>query len=144
VAQIPDAAVKEMTDFHDRLERAEQGGPARFAAAWDAPPSGVGCHEIDPEMVIRKVNGEELRMLGYREQDMLGHKTLEFIVLQETAERAITQKFSGLRELKPFVRTFKKADGTPITLALLDRLVKDGSGAIARIRTTMVVLKPGA
>jgi PAS domain-containing protein len=112
-----------MAEFHDRLERAIQQGGDRLAIAWGSPPAGIGCHEIDRDFVIRKVNREELKILGYSEDQMLGHKV------------------SGARELKPFVRTFKKADGTPVTLGLMDRHIKDTSGTVVGIRTSMVELK---
>jgi PAS domain S-box-containing protein len=130
-----------MAEFHDRLERAIQQGGDRLAIAWGSPPAGIGCHEIDRDFVIRKVNREELKILGYSEDQMLGHKATEFIVMSETATRAIEDKFSGARELKPFVRTFKKADGTPVTLGLMDRHIKDTSGTVVGIRTSMVELK---
>jgi PAS domain S-box-containing protein len=136
---VPEADIKRMSEFQDRLEQAARDGDKRFAAAWTSPPAGMGCHEIDTGIVIRRVNAEELRILGYREDQMLGRKALEFIVMDQTAQRAIEDKFSGARELKPFVRTFKRADGTPLTLALLDRHVKDAAGRVVRIRTTMVV-----
>jgi PAS domain S-box-containing protein len=141
--QVPEQDVKRMTDFHDQLEAASHQGPDRLAMAWASPPSGVGGHEIDRDTVIRKVNREELRILGYREDQMVGHRALDFIVLQDTAQRAIDDKFSGAREMKPFVRTFKKADGTPVTLALLDRHVNDAAGRVVGMRTLMVEVKLG-
>lgn len=132
-----------MSEFHDRLEAAARQGPERLAVAWASPPAGIGGHEIDRDTVIRKVNREELRILGYREDQLVGRKALDFIVMQDTAQRAIEDKFSGARELKPFVRTFKKADGTPVTLALLDRHIKDAAGTVTGLRTLMVEVKLG-
>jgi PAS domain S-box-containing protein len=134
--QEKDAA--KMAGFQDKLEQAEREGPERFAAAWAAPSPGVGCHEIDLKRVMRRVNGEELRILGYREDQLIGQSVVDLIVMQDTAQRAIDDKFSGARELKPFVRTFKRADGTPITLLLLDRHIKDAEGRVVGLRTSMM------
>jgi PAS domain S-box-containing protein len=83
------------------------------------------------------VNPEELRIFGYSEAQMLGKRATEFIVMQETAQRAIEQKVSGAKELKPFMRTFKRADGTPLPMILLDRHMKDKDGRVVGLRTVM-------
>jgi PAS domain S-box-containing protein len=126
-----------LTAFHDRLTAARRDGHSRFEEAFQNPPAGVGVHEIDVSYVVRKVNDEELRILGYRREDMLGRSILDFIVMKEAANRAIQQKLSGAKELKPFVRTFQRADGSPVTLLLLDRHITDAQGQVAGIRTAM-------
>jgi len=62
---------------------------------------------------------------------------LDFIVMTETAERAIGKKLSGDQELKPFVRTFKRKDGSAIALALLDRCLRDANGQVVGLRTVI-------
>lgn len=57
--------------------------------------------------------------------------------MQEAAKRAIEQKLKGEKELRPFVRSFRRADGTAIALMLVDRLLRDPKGAIVGIRTAM-------
>ena len=41
------------------------------------------------------------------------------------------------KELRPFVRSFRRADGSAIALMLVDRLLRDPKGAIVGIRTVM-------
>jgi hypothetical protein len=66
---------------------------------------------------------------------MVGRPVWEFIVMQEVAQRAMDRKLSGTVELKPFVRTFLRADGSPVPMVLLDRHRKDVQGSIVGIRT---------
>lgn len=132
-----DAAVAALEAYQERLERALLGGARSYDAAFEGSPAGIGAHEIDPEMRIVRVNPEELRLFGYTEQQMLGKRATEFIVMQETAQRAIEQKFSGAKELKAFLRTFKRADGSPLPMILLDRHIKDKTGRVLGLRTVM-------
>jgi PAS domain S-box-containing protein len=132
-----EAATRILNDYHDRLEKAEREGPLRFADAFKNGPKGVGVHEIDRNMVVVRVSPEELRLLGYEEKAVVGRPIWEVIVMQEAAKRAIEQKLKGEKELRPFVRSFRRADGTAIALLLVDRLLRDPKGAIVGIRTGM-------
>jgi PAS domain S-box-containing protein len=98
----------------------------------------VAVHELDDKAVITRVNGEELRMLGYSEEQLVGHHPWEFIVMNEVSQRAIGQKLSGTKELKPFVRTFRHASGAALTMLMLDRHRLDGQGRIIGLRTAFV------
>jgi PAS domain S-box-containing protein len=132
-----DEAVAALTEYQDRLEKALRDGAKSYEQAFKNSPPGIGVHEIDPEMRILKVNPEELRIFGYTEQQMLGRRATDFIVMQETAQRAIEGKFSGTKELKAFVRTFKRADGTAVAMILLDRHIRDKNGKVLSLRTVM-------
>jgi len=130
-----DELIARLTEFHDRLDAAEREG--RLLEAFRRSPPGVGVHEIDADRVLRRVSPEELRILGYDEADMVGRPVTEFIVMQEASQRAIDQKLKGTRELKPFLRTFRRKDGTAVPMMLLDRLIKDHRGDVVGIRTAM-------
>src|SRR5437899_1274326 len=125
-------AAQVLGDYLDELERARKEGPLRLARAFEASPPGVGVHEIDTAM---RVNPEELRILGYRAEEMVGRVVWEIIVMQEASRRAIEQKLKGERELKPFVRSFRRKDGTAIALLLADRHLRDVRGEIVGLRT---------
>jgi PAS domain S-box-containing protein len=137
LAEIPDAKVHLLNEYHDRLEQAAREGPARFAAAFRDSPPGVGVHEIDSRMRVVRVNPGELKLLGYREEEMVGRPVFEVIVMQEVARRAIEQKLRGEKELRPFVRSFRRSDGTALVLLLVDRHLRDAKGSIIGIRTAM-------
>jgi PAS domain S-box-containing protein len=136
-----DEATARLTAYQERLEASLAGGLARYLAAFRDSPAGVGAHEIDSERRLTRVNPEELRMLGYREEALLGRPVTEFIVMQEASERAIEQKLKGARDLKPFLRTFRKADGSAAPMLLLDRLLKDNRGQVVGIRTAMAEVR---
>lgn len=136
------AAIRVVNEYLDQLERMQKEGPLRLKEAFEKSPPGVGVHELDREMRVVRVNPEELRMLGYRADEMVGRVVWEIIVMQDNARRAIEQKLKGERELKPFVRSFKKADGTAIPLLLADRHIRDLRGEIVGLRTAMTEVKP--
>ena len=135
-------ATRVVNEYLDHLEKMQKEGPLRLKEAFEKPPPGVGVHELDREMRVVRVNAEELRMLGYRADEIVGRIVWEIIVMQDNARRAIEQKLKGERELKPFVRSFKKADGTAIPLLLADRHIRDARGQIVGLRTAMTEVKP--
>jgi PAS domain S-box-containing protein len=137
-------ATQILNDYLDRLERTLKEGPLRFKQTFAQSPAGVGVHELDAEMRVVRVNPEELRILGYREEEMVGRVVWEIIVMQEASRRAIEQKLKGERELKPFVRSFRKADGTAIPLLLADRHIRDPRGQIVGLRTAMTEIRTDA
>jgi PAS domain S-box-containing protein len=122
----------------DRLDEADKQGPAYYQDAFERAPRGVAVHELDERAAITRVNREELRLLGYREEQLVGHPPWEFIVMNEVAQRAIGQKLSGAKELKPFVRTFRHASGAAMTMLLVDRHRKDAQGRIVGLRTAFM------
>ena len=134
-------ATRVVNEYLDHLERMQKEGPLRLREAFDKAPPGVGVHELDREMRVVRVNAEELRLLGYRENEIVGRIVWEIIVMQDNARRAIEQKLKGERELKPFVRSFKKADGTAIPLLLADRHIRDVRGEITGLRTAMTEVR---
>ena len=133
-----DQAVSILTGVQDRLDEAQRQGVARYREAFDRTPRGVAVHELDERAVIRRVNAEELRVLGYSEPQLVGHHPWEFIVMNEVSQRAIAQKLTGAKELKPFVRTFRHASGTPMTMLMLDRHLVDPTGKILGLRTAFM------
>ena len=138
-----DEAARVLEEYQERLARAEREGAMRFAEAFRDSPPGVGVHEIDTAMRLIRVNPEELKLLGYREDQVVGRPVWEMIVMQDASKRAIEQKMKGEKELKPFVRSFRRADGSAIALMLADRHMRDFKGNIVGLRTAMVEVKAG-
>jgi PAS domain S-box-containing protein len=134
-----EAAAARMAEYLEELERAEGEGAARFRDVFERAPAGIGVHELDTQGVITRVNGEELKILGYRVDEMVGRPSWEFAVMQGVSQRAVEKKLSGEKELKPFVRTFHRKDGSGVALLLLDRLVRDASGKARGIRTAVML-----
>ena len=130
-------AAQVLNAYLDELDRVQKEGTLRLRKAFEASPPGVGVHELDTDMRVVRVNPEELRILGYAEAEMVGRPVWEIIVMQEASRRAIEQKLKGERELKPFVRSFRRKDGTAIALLLADRHLRDVRGEIVGLRTAM-------
>lgn len=138
----PREEVAELLEAYQRqLDAAAVLGPEHYGRVFDASPPGLGVHEIDAHKVYRRVGRGALAILGYRAEELLGRPVVEFIVMSETAQRAIDKKLTGAIELKPFVRSFIRADGSSITMLLLDRHLKDAQGAIVGIRTVFAPIK---
>jgi PAS domain S-box-containing protein len=136
-----DRAVAILTGVQDRLDAALKQGKPAYDQAFDQTPEGVAVHELDEKAVIRRVNRQEQRVLGYAAEQLVGHVPWDFIVMNEVSQRAIQQKLDGTRELKPFLRTFRHASGAPLTVLMLDRHRKDASGRIVGLRTVFLEVK---
>ena len=135
--RISPETIARMAAYQDQLAEAERQGAARLAEAFARAPKGLGVHEIDRGTHIVRVNDEELALLGYTREEMVGRPSLEFIVMSETAERAISRKLSEQVELKPLVRSFKRKDGSAIPLVLLDRHLRNAAGEVVGLRTVL-------
>ena len=137
-----DEAAATLTAYQERLTKAT-GTPAYDQAFRDSPP-GVGVHEIDIEKIIRRVNPEELKVLGYAENELVGRPIFQFIVMQEASQRAIQKKLTGGQTLTPFVRTFVRAGGSAVPMLLLDRYLTDRNGQVTGIRTALMEIAQDA
>ena len=134
-----DEAVVRLKAYQDALDEALRLGPVEYDGLFDSPPKGIGAHEIDTQRIVRRVNAGELSLLGYRAEEMVGHPIVDFIVLQRVSEQAIDHKLHGEWALRPFSRTFRRADGSNIYLALVDRHLRDPrTDAVTGIRTAMM------
>ena len=137
-------ATQLLNDYLDRLDRMQKEGPLRFKELFEKSPPGVGVHELDTNMKVVRVSPEELKILGYSQEEMVGRPVWEIIVMADASRRAIEQKLKGERELKPFVRSFRKKDGTALPLLLADRHIRDARGEIVGLRTAMTEIKAEA
>jgi PAS domain S-box-containing protein len=126
--------------YQDKLAQAEQEGKVRFEQVWANPPPGVAVHEFDTSATIRRVNAEELKILGYESSQIVGRAVWEFVVMQDASRQSVQKKLAGEKDIKPFVRTFRKADGSGIVLLLVDRRLQDSQGRPRGIRTAMMQL----
>jgi PAS domain S-box-containing protein len=126
--------------YQDKLAQAEREGKVRFEQVWASPPPGVAVHEFDTTGTIRRVNAEELKLLGYESSQVVGHAVWEFVVMQDASRQSVQKKLAGEKDIKPFVRTFRTADGSGLVLLLVDRRLQDPQGRPRGIRTAMMHL----
>jgi len=131
-----EAAIERLEAYQERLEAALKEGRYAYDRLFDEAPEGIGLHEIDLEKNVTRVNQRELELLGYSREQIVGQHCTRFVVMHEVSERATTKKLAG-EGLKPFVRAFLKADGTSLTVALVERYRRDASGKIIGIRTAL-------
>jgi PAS domain S-box-containing protein len=127
-----------MEAYQDALARAFADGPAAYDALFERPPARIAAHEIDTAKRLTRVNAVELEMLGYRAEQMLGHAVVEFVVMQDVAKRAVDKKLTVAGEIKPFVRSYVRADGSAITMLIVDRRRLDPTGRVLGMRTVMM------
>jgi len=130
-----DAKAVELIRFQEALERAAQLSSRALDQALGAPPPGLGAHEISLDKRFTRVSSGHRALLGYSPSDLVGKSVSEFVVLKETAERAMRRKLAPGAVLLPYTRTFRKADGGEISLLLIDRHLKDSEGHVTGIRT---------
>ncbi|MEO6738743.1 MAG: PAS domain S-box protein, partial [Chthoniobacteraceae bacterium] len=100
----------------------------------DAP---VAYHELDTEGRIVRVNKTELDLLGYSAEEMVGRHVWEFCV-EAISKEMVAEKLKGGEDIiQAFQHNFHHKDGSNIPVLVRDRLIRDSSGAICGIRTTM-------
>jgi PAS domain S-box-containing protein len=138
-----DEMVAILQAYQDKLTAAgPQGG--RYEEVFAAPPPMVSVHEFDTAGIIRRVNSEELKALGFEARQMVGRPVWEFVVMQDASRQSVQRKLAGEKDIKPFVRTFRKADGSGVAMLLVDRRLEDAQGQPAGIRTAMMPVEDDA
>jgi PAS domain S-box-containing protein len=135
-----DEMVAVLQAYQDKLTEAAQQGKTRFEQVFASPPAGVAVHEFDITATIRRVNAEELKLLGYDAAQMVGQPVWQFVVMQEASRESVQKKLAGEKDIKPFVRTFRRADGSGTVMLLVDRRLQDEHGNPRGIRTAMMSL----
>ena len=135
-----DEIVAILQSYQDRLAEAEAQGARRFDPVFAAPPPGVCVHEFDTTATIQRVNTEELKVLGYEAAQVVGRKVWEFVVMEDVSRTSVQKKLAGEKDIKPFVRTFRRGDGSGVVMLLVDRRLQDAQGQPRGIRTAMMCL----
>lgn len=132
-----DEAIARLEAFQARLDEAQKQGRAAYDNLFDAAPPGVALHEIDMRGFVTRVNDPELAILGRRRDELIGKPVWQFSVMQEASMRAVEKKLAG-GGLRPFVRTLARADQVGITVALVERYLRNTREEIMGIRTTFM------
>jgi PAS domain S-box-containing protein len=130
-----DAKAAELTRYLDALDRAGHLGSRALEQALGNPPPGLSAHEISVDKRFTRVSTGHRTLLGYNPADLVGKSVSDYVVLKETAERAMSRKLSPSAVLLPYTRTFRKADGSEISLLLIDRHLRGDDGHVTGIRT---------
>jgi PAS domain S-box-containing protein len=129
-------AIKRDITERKQIEETLSESERRFHQLFDEAP--VGYHELDIQGRIVQVNRTELEMLGYEAKEMLGHPVWEFIVESDTSREAIQAKFADSAPSNhTYERTFRRRDGTSLHALITDRGLRDKSGHVVGIRSTV-------
>ncbi|MBN1583651.1 MAG: PAS domain S-box protein [Anaerolineae bacterium] len=126
------------TDVTERkqAEKALCESETRFRELFDQAP--VGYHEIDISGRIVRVNQTELDMLGYAAEEMLGRPVWEFVIEAEIVAKAAMARLRGyLAQGRSVELSWQRKDGTVFPAMTEDRVLKDQTGQIVGIRTTV-------
>lgn len=134
---LKDKQILEMNRFLDDLERAARANPAALERAFNSPPSGLSVHEINTQKKFVRVSPAHRGLLGYNPAEMVGRSPLDYVVMRGLSESATSRKLTPGAILVPNSRSFRKADGTEITLLQVERHLKDNQGQIIGIRTVI-------
>jgi PAS domain-containing protein len=132
-----DEAIARLDAFQLRLDEAQKQGRAAYDARFDAAPPGIALHEIDMAGSVTRVNDPELAILGRRREELVGKPVWQFAVMKEASQRAVEKKLAG-GGLKPFVRTLTRVDQFGITVALVERYLRNARDEIVGIRTAFM------
>jgi PAS domain S-box-containing protein len=132
---LKDAKIAEMNRFLDALEQAARANKAAFDQVFNSPPAGLSVHEIDTQKKYTRVSPAHRNILGYNAADLVGRSPLDYVVMRGLSESATSRKLTPGAILVPNTRSFRKADGTEITLLQVERHLKDDKGQVIGIRT---------
>jgi two-component system cell cycle sensor histidine kinase/response regulator CckA len=119
-----------------RAEQALRESEERFRELYDHAP--VGYHEYDREGRITRVNRTDLEMLGYSAEEMIGQYIWKLNVGEELVRQQVLEKLAGLRPPgQDREHTYKRKDGSILSVLIEDRLIRDENGRIRGIRCTI-------
>jgi diguanylate cyclase (GGDEF)-like protein/PAS domain S-box-containing protein len=130
------AALRQQVAQLARPAHGNDEGNRKFNEIFDEAP--VGYHELDAEGRIVRINRTELDMLGYASQEVLGRHVWELVGEREVSREAVLAKLAGMEPPDHSTeRTYRRKDGTPISVLFEDRLIRDLGGRITGIRTAI-------
>jgi PAS domain-containing protein len=135
-----DEAIANLEAFQVRLDAAQKQGRTAYDDLFDAAPAGIALHEIDMRGFVTRVNDPELAILGRRRDELIGQPVWQFSVMTEASMRAVEKKLAG-GGLRPFVRTLARADQVGITVALVERYLRNAREEIVGIRTAFMQIE---
>lgn len=94
--------------------------------------ANVGLHWVGPDGVIERANQEELRMLGYRADEYVGHPLVEFHEDRRVAETILNTLKTGER-LQGCAARLRCADGS-FKDVMINSSVRTGSDGVRHVR----------
>lgn len=123
---------------HLSLEQKWRESSEQYRRLFDDAP--VAYHEIDHHGVLVRVNKAECQLLGWRREELLGRQVWDLISQGQrvTSEKQVKRKLRGEQVLVPFLREYTRKDGAVLILLIHENLIRNQSGAIIGIRSTLL------
>ncbi|MGO9096037.1 MAG: PAS domain S-box protein [Bryobacteraceae bacterium] len=121
-----------------RCNRTLSPGEVCFGSLFEEAP--VPYHEMDREGVIRRVNQAECKLLGCERAQMLGHPVWDFVApeAREASRLAVARKMAGELALAPFLRRYRRGDGSQVMVEIHETFIRDARGKVAGIRSALL------
>ena len=133
------AEIARLSGAVDASQSATTQDAAAYQAFFDHVP--VGCHELDAEGRVIRVNQAELDLLGFERHEMIGRHVWDFVSEPDVSQEAVLAKLAGTRPPgRRMERTFYRKNGAPVPVMIDDHLLIGSDGRVAGIRTSVVDL----
>ena len=100
----------------------------------------VASYVIDTNSVIREVNQELCRLLGFHREELIGHHIWEFVAIehQQSARESIARKIARQEPDTVVEREFRCADGHYLWVEIHNKLIENAEGEVTGIGAAMV------
>ncbi|MCX7704915.1 MAG: diguanylate cyclase [bacterium] len=120
------------------IEESLRENERRYKDLWNNAP--VAYHIVDRNGIIMDVNKTELKLLGYKKNEMIGKPIFDFITpaQRKQAYQRFLKKIKGEKVESTYDRIYLKKDGTPLYVSIYDVPEKNGKGEIIGMRTAMI------
>ncbi len=130
------AEIAQLQEQVRALEAALQEKEKKLQEIYDEAP--IGYHELNEQGKIISMNRTELNMLGYSFAEVFGQPIWKFVVEEEMTRKITLAKLAGdVSFHETFERTYRRRDGSTLTVLVKDRVIKDQDGKISGIRSTV-------
>ena len=111
----------------------------RHFQSWfhDAP---VACHEVDRNGVLLCVNQAECELLGFSDEEMVGHPIWDFMAPEdrEKTRTGLLQRIADDKPLVPLEREYKRRDGSSVMMEIHQKRIRDEAGRPTGLRTFLL------
>ena len=117
------------------------GTQARLQRAFEVLSSApIPCHELDSEGTIVRINEAGCRILGLREDQIVGRRVWEFVALEErdVSRERILRNLAGSKWLEPVERNWVRPDGVRLALEIHTQQICDSTGTVIGLRTFLL------